>query len=138
MFKRMRLISILVIFVIVNISTMARADDKIDVLNEEKLHECASEIVEEDSPKINSRNAIILDKKTGKVLWEKNGNKRSAMASTTKIMTCIIVLEKTNLDEMVCISAKSAGTGGSRLGLKKEDKITVRDLLYGLMLRSRK
>ena len=52
-------------------------------------------------------------------------------------MTCLVVLEKANLNEEVTISQKAAGTGGSRLGLKKEDKIKVRDLLYGLMLRSR-
>ena len=56
------------------------------------------------------------------------------MASTTKIMTCIIVLENGNLNDIVEVSKKSAGTGGSRLGLKTGDKITVKDLLYGLML----
>ena len=60
------------------------------------------------------------------------------MASTTKIMTAIIVLENGNLKDLVEVSKKSAGTGGSRLGLKTADKITVNDLLYGLMLCSRK
>ena len=58
------------------------------------------------------------------------------MASTTKIMTAIIVLENTNLKDVVTVDSKSASIGGSRLGLKKNDKITVNDLLYGLMLRS--
>ena len=58
------------------------------------------------------------------------------MASTTKIMTAIVVLENANLKDTVIIDSKSAGVGGSRLGLKKNDKITVNDLLYGLMLRS--
>ena len=58
------------------------------------------------------------------------------MASTTKIMTAIVVLENSNMTDVVTINAKAAGTGGSRLGLKKNDKITVNDLLYGLMLRS--
>ena len=49
-------------------------------------------------------------------------------------MTCIIVLENGNLNDIVEVSKKSAGTGGSRLGLKTGDKITVKDLLYGLML----
>lgn len=60
------------------------------------------------------------------------------MASTTKIMTAIVTLENCNLSQVVTISSKSAGTGGSRLGLKKDDKITMQDLLYGLMLKSRK
>ena len=58
------------------------------------------------------------------------------MASTTKIMTCIVVIENADLNAEVKVSAKAAGTGGSRLGLKKDDKITIKDLLYGLMLRS--
>lgn len=54
-------------------------------------------------------------------------------------MTSIVVIENTkNLKEKVKISKKAAGTGGSRLGLKENDEITVEDLLYGLMLCSRK
>ena len=56
------------------------------------------------------------------------------MASTTKIMTAIIVIENSNLDDIVTISQKAAGTGGSRLGLHVNDKISIRDLLYGLLL----
>ena len=53
-------------------------------------------------------------------------------------MTCTVVLEKVDLNEVVEVSGKAAGVGGSRLGLKKGDKVKVIDLLYGLMLRSRK
>jgi len=87
-------------------------------------------------PKLNSRVALIYDRNSGKVLYEKNGNKKTPMASTTKIMTAIVVLENSNLTDTVTIDRKSAGTGGSRLGLKRNDKITVNDLLFGLMLRS--
>ena len=48
----------------------------------------------------------------------------------------MIIIENCNLNETVEISKKAAGTGGSRLGLKAGDKITIRDLLYGLMMRS--
>lgn len=61
------------------------------------------------------------------------------MASTTKILTGLVVIENTsNLNEKTKVSTKAAGTGGSRLGLHKEDEITVNDLLYGLLLCSRK
>jgi len=61
------------------------------------------------------------------------------MASTTKIMSSIVVIENTkDLKEKVKVSQKAAGTGGSRLGLKTGDEVTVEDLLYGLMLCSRK
>ncbi len=84
----------------------------------------------------NSRIALIYDRASGQILYEKNGKKQTPMASTTKIMTAIVVLENADLTETVTINAKAAGIGGSRLGLKKNDKITVNDLLYGLMLRS--
>ena len=67
-----------------------------------------------------------------------NENQKRPMASTTKIMTSIVVLENANLKDTVTISKKSANTGGSCLKVNAEDKITVNDLLYGLMLRSRK
>jgi len=100
----------------------------------EEIVETAKTLAEE--PKLNSRVALIYDRASGRILYEKNGNKQTPMASTTKIMTAIIVIEHGNLEEIVNINAKAAGTGGSRLGLKKNDKITVRDLLYGLMLKS--
>ena len=85
-------------------------------------------------PSINSRAAIIYDRSSHSILFGKNEYDKRKMASTTKIMTALIVIENSNLDDIVTISSKSAGTGGSRLGLKTNDKISVQDLLYGLML----
>ncbi len=87
-------------------------------------------------PTIASKIALVYDRASGKVLYEKNGYKQAKMASTTKIMTALIVLENANLSDTVTVSKKAAGTGGSRLGLKTNDKITVNDLLMGLMLES--
>ena len=96
--------------------------------------ESASSSVEE--PKINARAAIIYDRTTKQIIWGKNENEKRAMASTTKIMTALVVLENSNLSDVVTISKKAAGTGGSRLKISTGDKITINDLLYGLMLRS--
>ena len=75
----------------------------------------------------------------GRILYGKKENTRCKMASTTKIMTAIIVTENVkNLQETVKISSKAAGTGGSRLGLHTNDEVSVKDLLYGLLLCSRK
>ncbi len=88
-------------------------------------------------PILNSRRYIVFDRTSGMEVYGKDYNKETAMASTTKIMTAIIVLENCdNLNEEVTIEEKAALTGGSRLGLKKGDKITVNDLLYGLLMRS--
>ncbi len=92
----------------------------------------SSDIITE--PTINSRAAIVYDRNSGTILFKKNENEKRKMASTTKIMTAIVVIENSNLDDIVTISSKAAGTGGSRLGLHTNDKISVRDLVYGLML----
>ena len=83
---------------------------------------------------INARSYVVLDRKSKKVLLGKNEYTKAKMASTTKIMTATIILENCNLDDIVTISKKSANTGGSRLGLKTNDKISVLNLLYGLLL----
>lgn len=74
----------------------------------------------------------------GNVLYGKKENERCKMASTTKIMTAIIVLEnEEDLSKKIKVSGKAAGTGGSRLGLKKDDEISINDLIYGLLMCSR-
>lgn len=85
---------------------------------------------------LNSRSCIVYDRTSKHILYGKNEYNKVKMASTTKIMTAIIVIENSNLNETVEVSKKAANTGGSRLGLKTGDKITIHDLLYGLMLRS--
>lgn len=87
-----------------------------------------------DASSINSRSCIIYDRNSHMVLYGKNETKQVKMASTTKIMTSLIIIENCNLSETIEVSKKAAGTGGSRLGLKTGDKITIKDLLYGLML----
>ena len=87
-----------------------------------------------DEPSINSKAAIIYERSSGTILFGKNENEKRKMASTTKIMTAIVVIEKSNLEDIVTVSRKAAGTGGSRLGLHTNDKVSVLDLLYGLLL----
>lgn len=87
-------------------------------------------------PDINSRSAIVIDRATKNILYGKNEYDVRKMASTTKIMTAIVVLENANLYDTATISKKAAGTGGSTLGINEGDKITVCDLLYGLLLKS--
>ena len=89
-----------------------------------------------EMPTINSRAYVVIDRKSNTILVGKNENQKKKMASTTKIMTALVVIENCDLSDTVEISKKAASTGGSRLGLKTGDKITVYDLLYGLMMRS--
>ncbi len=85
---------------------------------------------------IESKIGVAYDRASGKIIWGKDESKRSAMASTTKIMTLIVAIENSNLDEEVKISNKASWTGGSSLNLKTGDIIKLEDLLYGLMLKS--
>ena len=110
-------------------------DEEVDI--EEIQKEVIETSSEAEEFNVDSRIALIYDRASGRIIYEKNGNKQTPMASTTKIMTAIVVLENADLKDTVTIDSKAAGIGGSRLGLKKNDKITVNDLLYGLMLRSR-
>ena len=87
-------------------------------------------------PSINARHAVVLDRYSKCVLYGKKENEACKMASTTKIMTALVVIEHSNLQDSVKISKKAAQTGGSRLGLSTNDEITVENLLYGLMLKS--
>lgn len=130
---------ILMVFIIMaiccqSIGCVIYADDNDDLdENLDEILETAA-TVNESEPKLSARTAIVYDRKSNKMIYGKQQDKRVAMASTTKIMTAIVVIENINLEKEVTVSAKAAAIGGSRLGLKKGDKITIRNLLYGLML----
>ena len=129
------LYSILIfLLILLNFSTVCADDVDNEVDFEDTIEVTASNVSE--LPKTNSRRYIVYDRISKSMIIGKNEDVKSAMASTTKIMTTIVILEKANLNEKVTVSAKAGGTGGSRLGLKRGDKASVRDLLYGLMLRS--
>lgn len=135
-----KIISIFMFFIFINMFFyISFADDidneTIDVSTElNSFTDTSTETIKE--PDVNSRACVVIDRKTNHILLGKNENSKKKMASTTKIMTATIIIEKCNLTDTIEISKKAAGTGGSRLGLKTGDKITVLDLLYGLMLRS--
>lgn len=85
---------------------------------------------------ISARAALLMEATTGKVLYEKNAQQKLPMASTTKIMTALLAIELGNLDEMVTTDATAYGVEGSSIYLRLEETISLRDLVYGLMLAS--
>ncbi|MBE0068125.1 D-alanyl-D-alanine carboxypeptidase family protein [Thermoanaerobacterium thermosaccharolyticum] len=87
-------------------------------------------------PQIASKAAIVMDQKSGRVLYEKNINEKLPMASTTKIMTLLLALEYGNLNDIVTVSKRAASVGGSSIWLAPGEKLSLIDLLYGLMLNS--
>jgi D-alanyl-D-alanine carboxypeptidase (penicillin-binding protein 5/6) len=80
--------------------------------------------------------AIVMEISSNRVLSGENIHTRLPMASTTKVMTALIVVENCKLDEVVTIPQKAVGVEGSSIYLKVGEKLTVKELLYGLMLRS--
>ncbi len=137
--KRLKISVSLIIFIVILANNICFAnidDDEVIDINEIKKETIEAVSKNTEELKLNSKIGLIFDRNSKTILYEKNGLKQVPMASTTKIMTAIVVLENANLDDIVTISKKAAGTGGSRLGLKTNDKITVHDLLYGLMLKS--
>lgn len=126
---------ILLIFVsFLLISPVYADDEEHDFFND--FYPVTSSTIDTNNiaPTINSRAAIVYERSSGTILYSKSENEKRKMASTTKIMTAIVVLEHSNLSDIVTVSAKAAGTGGSRLGLHSDDKISIHDLLYGLLL----
>ena len=118
------------------IPTISFADDFFEYnISDSSILEVFSQDADKNIPSINARHAIVLDRNSGTVLYGKNENEQCKMASTTKILTAIVVIENSpDLSAIVTVSSKAAHTGGSRLGLSTDDKISVYDLLYGLLM----
>jgi D-alanyl-D-alanine carboxypeptidase (penicillin-binding protein 5/6) len=89
---------------------------------------------QEPSPDIMAKSAIIIEAQTGKILYEKNAYEKRPPASTTKIMTLIVALEKANLTDIVTTSEYASQTEGSTLWLSPGEKMKMLDLLYGMIL----
>lgn len=87
-------------------------------------------------PNLYSEGVYLMDATTGKVLYEKNSNVQYMPASTTKVMTAIIALENSKLDEQVTIGENPPLTDGSALGLAQGEVYTMEELLFGLLLES--
>jgi len=88
------------------------------------------------APSISAQAAAVIDVESGRILYEKSGNKKMRVASLTKIMTAIVAIEEGNLQEMVRVPGYAVGTEGSSIYLRKDEELSLEDLLYGLMLRS--
>ena len=85
---------------------------------------------------VSARKALVLDGVTGRVLYEKNADQQSLIASTTKIMTALVVCERCNVLDRMRIPKEAVGIEGSSMYLKEGEILTIQELLYGLMLSS--
>ncbi|MBR3934484.1 MAG: D-alanyl-D-alanine carboxypeptidase [Clostridia bacterium] len=88
------------------------------------------------APSVSAKAAVVIEADTGNIVYSKNHNQKLPMASTTKIMTAICAIENTNTNIPITVSDKAVGIEGSSIYLKKNEVITIKELLYGLMLNS--
>lgn len=90
----------------------------------------------EELKNLYAQSAVLIDADSGRVLFEKNGQEQRPMASTTKIMTCILALELGSPEDEVTASANAASQPKVHLGVGEGERFRLRDLLYSLMLES--
>ncbi|MDN5293379.1 MAG: hypothetical protein PWQ91_561 [Eubacteriales bacterium] len=88
------------------------------------------------NPDLNAKAAILVDLRSGQILAGENIHERRAPASTTKILTAIIALEKGRLDDIVTVSEKAAKMEGTSIYLEKGEQLTLEELLYAMLLES--
>ena len=121
-------------FVMIILSGKVLAFDEALIEDDDGLYvETASSI---GVPNLNAKSAILYDITYDRVLYEKNAKQRRANASTTKMITALVAYEKGNLEDIIEVSKNAAGTGGSSINLKTGDKITLDDLIKGLLVHS--
>ncbi|MBY0050456.1 MULTISPECIES: D-alanyl-D-alanine carboxypeptidase family protein [Brevibacillus] len=87
-------------------------------------------------PSLSAEGAALIDVASGRILYSKNGTKKMRIASLTKTMTAIVAIETGKLDDVVTVPPEAVGVEGSSIYLKRSEKLTLEELLYGLMLRS--
>lgn len=87
-------------------------------------------------PGLSAEGAALIDVTSGRILYSKNGTKKMRIASLTKTMTAIVAIEMGKLDTVVTVPPEAVGVEGSSIYLKRSEKLTLEELLYGLMLRS--
>lgn len=93
-------------------------------------------LAKEPEPTVSAEGAVLMDATTGEILYSKNMNAAFPPASTTKIMTALLTLEKCNLDDIVTVGKNPPFADGSKIYIFEGEQLTVRDLLYGLLLPS--
>jgi D-alanyl-D-alanine carboxypeptidase (penicillin-binding protein 5/6) len=93
-------------------------------------------VAEARKPRVTARAAVVMDARTGELLWSKNPDQKRAPASTTKIMTTVLGLEAERMNDYFRVSSRAQRQQPSKLYLVKGQKVQLRELLYSLMLKS--
>lgn len=89
-----------------------------------------------DPEALSAASAVLMDADTGAILFARHPMEQRSPASTTKIMTALLILEEGRLDDMAVISERAAAVGGTGLGLRRGQRVMLRDLLWAILLKS--
>jgi len=96
----------------------------------------ADVVYAEEAMRVAAKGAVLIEADSGRVLFEQNADEMLPMASTTKIMTALLAIENCGLDEIVTTPHEAAGVPGTSIYLSENERLTMEQMLYGLMLRS--
>lgn len=91
---------------------------------------------EQALPEVSAKGCVLIEEKTGRIVFEKNSSEKLPMASTTKIMTTLLCLESGGLDDEFVVDSQAIKVEGSSMGLVEGDVVTKRALCYGMLLPS--
>ncbi|MGN0621809.1 MAG: D-alanyl-D-alanine carboxypeptidase family protein [Porcipelethomonas sp.] len=91
---------------------------------------------QEESPSVSAKACVLIEEKTGRIVYEKNSSEKLPMASTTKIMTTLLCIESGGLDDEFVVDSGAIKVEGSSMGLVEGDVVTKRALCYGMLLPS--
>ncbi len=115
-------------------SLREKIDESKEVVTQAEYSFIPSEIKKIDKASVTAKSAYFVDKKSGKILLDKNSDIRMPAASISKLMTAIIVVEKLKLSETIKVPRLKTRTGDAVMGLKAGEQLKVTELLHGLLL----
>lgn len=105
-------------------------------IKDTKIEYQKADTLNKDAPEINAKSAIVIDTDSHKILYAKNEEEKLPMASLTKVMTAIMAVEHMDTKKLITVSKNAATTGENTMGLLENEKFTLEELLYGLILNS--
>lgn len=92
--------------------------------------------IQEGNPEIKANAAIVMDMRTGEILWGKNIDEKRQIGSITKLMTALVVLEENGQNEIAKITQNASAMGGSKIWINAGEKLTVQDLIFAALIHS--
>lgn len=136
--KKVLLICIVIALCFFSKERVLGGKEEIKLTSDEAVAVASQSVEKTELPPLNlyAKSAVLMDATSGRVLYSKNAEEQLPMASTTKIMTLILTLERANLEDVVTVSSYAASMPDVQLNIREGEQYRLKDLLYSLMLES--